>query len=116
MRQDAKALLEKLSRQDFQYRQFEDQYADMELWPIFEALLKDRRIVPPRKTPLEHRQAIRADIADRPAAPKSRAETAQANIFAAYGDADAAPPAASARQQQGARSGDLRSFLSGLSK
>lgn len=115
MRQDAKALLEKLSRQDFQYRQFEDQYADMELWPIFEALLKDRRIVPPRKTPLEHRQIIRADIADRPAHPVRRAEPVLTNIFAAYGGEEEASPAVSKGRLNGS-SGDLRSFLSGLSK
>jgi len=115
MRQDAKALLEKLSRQDFQYRQFEDQYADMELWPIFEALLKDPRIVPPRKTPLEHREAIRADIADRPVSASNRTEPAAANIFSAYGEADARQTQARAQRQSGG-AGDLRSFLSGLSK
>tara|TARA_B100000378_G_scaffold245087_1_gene215775 strand:- start:10483 stop:10830 length:348 start_codon:yes stop_codon:yes gene_type:complete len=115
MRQDAKALLEKLSRQDFQYRQFEDQYADMELWPIFEALLKDPRIVPPRKTPLEHRQAIRADIADRPVAAPIRTDPAATNIFASYGEADALQ-SQSRRQRHGDGAGDLRSFLSGLSK
>ena len=115
MRQDAKALLEKLSRQDFQYRQFEDQYADMELWPIFEALLKDPRIVPPRKTPLEHRETIRAEIADRPSAPSNRTNSAAPNIFAGYGDAEA-PQAQVRAQRQSRGSGDLRSFLSELSK
>ncbi|GGD56324.1 hypothetical protein [Croceicoccus mobilis] len=114
MRQDAKALLEKLSRQDFQYRQFEDQYADMELWPIFEALLKDPRIVPPLKTPLGQREAIRADIADRPSAPPNRINPANSNIFAGYGDAEA--PQAQARvQQKVGGADDLRLFLSGLS-
>lgn len=115
MRQDAKALLEKLSRQDFQYRQFEDQYADMELWPIFEALLKDPRIVPPRRTPLEHREAIRADIADRPAAASIRKEPTPTNMFAAYGDVDS-PQSHGRAQRQSGTPGDLRSFLSGLSK
>ncbi len=115
MRQDAKALLEKLSRQDFQYRQFEDRYADMELWPIFEALLKDRRIVPPLTTPLEHRQVIRADIADRPGDPVRSTEAVSANIFANYGEAEETFPEASKGRLNG-NPGDLRSFLSSLSK
>jgi len=107
-------LLEKLSRQDFQYRQFEDQYADMELWPIFEALLKDPRIVPPRKTPLEHREAIRADIADRPTATASPVEPSALNIFTEYGKPDAVRPARPSEQVGEAE--DLRLFLSRLSQ
>jgi hypothetical protein len=53
MRHDARALLEKLSRQDFRYKQFEDRFADMELWPIFEALLKDERVAGQHTEPEE---------------------------------------------------------------
>lgn len=45
MRQDARSLLDRLSRTDFRYQEFADPFADMELWPIFEALLKDENIV-----------------------------------------------------------------------
>lgn len=45
MRQDARTLLERLNRQDFRYREFPDQFTDMELWPLFEALLTDDRVV-----------------------------------------------------------------------
>lgn len=45
MRQDARSLLERLSRRDFRYQEFEDAYADIELWPLFEALLSDERVV-----------------------------------------------------------------------
>lgn len=44
MRADAKVLLERLGRQDFAYKEFADRFADLELWPIFEALLKDQRL------------------------------------------------------------------------
>lgn len=45
MRQDARSLLDRLGRTEFRYQEFADPFADMELWPIFEALLKDDNIV-----------------------------------------------------------------------
>ena len=45
MRQDARSLLERLGRKEFRYQEFEDPFADMELWPIFEALLRDANVV-----------------------------------------------------------------------
>lgn len=47
-RLDVHALLDKLRRNDFRYREFADPFADMELWPMFEVLLTDERIVGPR--------------------------------------------------------------------
>ncbi|HZF45752.1 MAG TPA: hypothetical protein VEZ26_05420 [Sphingomonadaceae bacterium] len=44
MRADARVLLERLGKQDFAYKEFADRFADLELWPIFEALLKDQRL------------------------------------------------------------------------
>ena len=55
MRSDASALLEKLDRKGFDYRQFPDRYADLELWPIFEALLADPRILERRPSQTELR-------------------------------------------------------------
>ena len=46
MRADARVLLERLGKSDFRYREFVDRFADLESWPIFEALLKDPRIMP----------------------------------------------------------------------
>ena len=54
MRQDARSLLERLGRTDFRYQEFEDPFADMELWPIFEALLKDENIVGHQAPALEN--------------------------------------------------------------
>lgn len=44
MRADAKNLLDRLGKSDFPYREFTDRFSDLELWPIFEALLKDQRL------------------------------------------------------------------------
>ena len=55
MRSDASALLQKLDRQNFDYRQFPDRYADLELWPIFEALLGDPRILERKLSQVELR-------------------------------------------------------------
>lgn len=44
MRIDARNLLDRLGRNDFAYREFEDRFSDLELWPILEALLRDPRL------------------------------------------------------------------------
>jgi hypothetical protein len=45
MRTDAASLLARLGRTDFRYREFSDAFADMELWPVFEAILTDENVV-----------------------------------------------------------------------
>ncbi|WP_126173403.1 hypothetical protein [Altericroceibacterium xinjiangense] len=45
MRSDAEALLKKLGQKDFRYQEFADRFGDTELWPLFEALLQDERLV-----------------------------------------------------------------------
>ena len=57
MRSDAESLLARLGRRDFRYREFADSFADMELWPIFEALLTDPRVVGRPLSKLEAREA-----------------------------------------------------------
>lgn len=44
MRADARTLLDRLGRSDFAYKEFADRFSDLELWPLFEALLKDPRV------------------------------------------------------------------------
>lgn len=44
MRVDAKALLDRLGKSDFTYREFADRFSELELWPLFEALLRDERL------------------------------------------------------------------------
>lgn len=47
MRADARSLLDRLGRSDFAYKEFADRFSDLELWPLFEALLKDPRLYQP---------------------------------------------------------------------
>lgn len=44
MRADARSLLDRIGRSDFAYKEFADRFSDLELWPLFEALLKDPRL------------------------------------------------------------------------
>lgn len=44
MRVDAKSLLDRLGRSEFNYREFADRFSELELWPLFEALLHDQRL------------------------------------------------------------------------
>ncbi|PZU61017.1 MAG: hypothetical protein DI547_00805 [Sphingobium sp.] len=97
MRQDARSLLERLGRKGFRYEEFSDPFADMELWPIFEALLRDERVVGTqpstiRMAEVEMRAATRPDVA----APAQMAGplAAPAHLFDRYAApaADPTPP------------------------
>ncbi|MFM2372544.1 MAG: hypothetical protein RIS85_2266 [Pseudomonadota bacterium] len=57
MRSDIKTLLDRLGRNDFQYREFADRFSDLETWPIFEAVLKDRRVLHHASLPVSAPQA-----------------------------------------------------------
>lgn len=45
MRTDVANLLERLGKREFQYQEFADRFADVELWPLFETLIRDPRIL-----------------------------------------------------------------------
>lgn len=92
MRRDVSALLEKLGRREFRYEAFSDPISDLEPWPLFAALLHDPRVV---GTPQ------RAD--------ERTVQTPAAPMFARYGGTTPDTP------PEQATTGDLRSFLSGLS-
>lgn len=66
MRRDARKLFEKLNKREYQYREFEDSFPDLEPWPIFEALLRDERVVGTEAMPSTTRNhhAGRAATAD----------------------------------------------------
>ncbi|WOK35990.1 hypothetical protein [Sphingomonas sp. C3-2] len=107
MRQDAKSLLERLSRRDFKYHEFADPFADMELWPMFEALLTDERVTGERAPTLraaEVQVRSRANRAER--APERPAATG-AGLFSKYAE----------KPQQPDRSGgtNMRKYLDRLS-
>ena len=44
MRVDARNLLDRLGRSNFSYKEFEDRFTELELWPLLEALLRDPRL------------------------------------------------------------------------
>lgn len=87
MRADARTLLDRLGRSDFAYKEFADRFSDLELWPLFEALLKDPRLF--------HQELATA------VEPVSRNESVKAPGIAAARLADPAPNA-SAREALGA--------------
>lgn len=56
IRNDVSSLLDRIGRHDLRYREFGDPLGDMEMWPIFEALLQDRRIVGEASSALDQRR------------------------------------------------------------
>lgn len=101
MRKDVANLLAKLGKREFHYQEFADRFSDVELWPLFETLINDPRILnaPPAQ---DHGEvAITANAAHAAAAPAvtpaaqpdseaPRAEAAPASkdlssLFARYG-------------------------------
>ncbi|KCZ47445.1 hypothetical protein [Hyphomonas pacifica] len=112
MRNDARALLEKLSRQDFRYKQFEDPYTDMELWPVFEALLKDERISGKGE---RREEAPRAPEPRRPAAQARRAPQSAKPAGSFLGQYSAPQPSpANEPGRAQTEAVDLRRFLGKL--
>lgn len=75
MRADAKVLLERLGRSDFRYREFVDRFAELESWPIFEALLKDPRIMP--QSEAAALEAAEPGDSERQPAPRAQARPAE---------------------------------------
>jgi len=94
MRMDAKALLEKLNRADFGYREFSDPLANIEPWPIFESLLADARVVGVKRSRVR-REAI-AERASDDIAPQPFVTPEAVSFFANYASRElpAAPAAA----------------------
>ena len=121
MRADARSLLERLGRSDFAYKEFADRFSDLELWPLFEALLKDPRIFQQDTTEAAAQQSVSVEpvfapgiAAARPAEPGPAAQRAAdveslAGLFARYeAAADSAP--------QGRPAQDVRAMLRRLSE
>lgn len=104
MRSDAVNLLARLGRRDFRYREFTDNFADMELWPIFEALLTDERIVGKPISALAARSLD--DII--PSAKAPAAAPPERNLFDRYKEEQSAP--------EKENSDELSAFLKRLSR
>ena len=129
MRSDASALLEKLDRKGFDYRQFPDRYADLELWPIFEALLADPRILERKLSQVELRSRDLENLARSEGPPVEMPaghplQPQFSSLLSAYGpkpvedveDAGFATlPETSLAPQQPARP-DLKTFLNNLGR
>lgn len=116
MRQDARSLLERLGRKEFRYQEFDDPFADMELWPIFEALLRDDAVVGAqastiRMTEIQFRSA-RAPEEPAGAAAQAKATPAPSPIFARY----AAEPQPAPAPEQQAPVVDMRQFFGRFSE
>ncbi len=106
MRADTTSLLQRLGQKDFRYREFHDAFADMELWPIFEALLADERVVGrPMSALAEKEAAMRASEAKH-YSPAARPADSP-DMFSRYAEPG---PAAASRPGD-----DLRGFLGQLS-
>lgn len=106
MRSDAANLLARLGRRDFRYREFTDNFADMELWPIFEALLTDERVVGKPISALAARNVEDIMPVSKAATPRGPESASSGGLFDRYGDGGRAPA------KEG---GELRSFLQRLS-
>ena len=101
IRNDVSSLLDRIGRQDLRYREFGDPLGDMEMWPIFEALLQDRRIVGEAPTALDQRR---------------RSQAVQQRMVAAPSPADIPPPAAPPPPRTAPPAGDaqVRAFFGQL--
>lgn len=124
MRVDAKALLDRLGKNEFAYKEFADRFSELELWPLFEALLKD-----PRMASLDDDVDDRAEMVPepperedgiefvRPKSAQATTEPAQKSesfgaLFGRYENAArSVRPAAASRQSQ-----DVRTMLRQLSQ
>lgn len=108
MRSDAANLLARLGRKDFRYREFTDNFADMELWPIFEALLTDERIVGKPLSALASRHAEDVLPVTRATPARHPDPEPRGGLFDGYGGASRSNPTK-------AEEGELRAYLRRLS-
>ncbi|MBB3910794.1 hypothetical protein [Sphingomonas desiccabilis] len=120
MRQDAKTLLDRLDRHYLEYQDFTAVAEEIELWPLFQTLLRDPRIVGNRdqSEPVQA-AADRAQPEAQEAAPAAlRTPSAEAEarptagLFGRYGRAAAPAP----KPPEPPREPDLRNFLHELGK
>ncbi|EQB18369.1 MAG: hypothetical protein K0R64_1807 [Novosphingobium lindaniclasticum] len=107
MRIDARNLLDRLGRNEFAYREFEDRFSDLELWPLLEALLRDPRLQTLDQSPAET-PALQTDNSDQVLA----AEPLK-NLFSRYEQQSVLPSIAKPVVEEPVR--DVRAMLRHLS-
>lgn len=111
MRIDARNLLDRLGKNDFAYKEFEDRFSELELWPILEALLRDPRL-----------QAIdQTEVAIAASPEPAAAEVVEtysgeslSSLFSRYGRGPAAADTPADRRGSGQQQ-DVRAMLRHLS-
>lgn len=114
MRADARNLLERLGKQDFAYKEFTDRFSDLELWPVFEALLADKRLFSEADAPVAVPELARAAA---PASHPPAEAPSHSGIFAKYDEAARArssTPAPQRPEGPPAPSLDVRAMLQQL--
>lgn len=110
MRIDAKNLLDRLGKNDFAYKEFEDRFNELELWPIFEALLHD-----PRLQAMDRAERASPVPVEKHGAVETVPAQSLSAFFGRYGEeassniSEASPPRRSAQPQ------DVRAMLRHLS-
>lgn len=65
MRKDVANLLAKLGNREFHYQEFADRFSDVELWPLFETLIHDPRILKAAPAPDQAEALVAAPLAIR---------------------------------------------------
>jgi len=93
MRSDAANLLSRLGQNKFKYQEFRDNFADMELWPLFEALIRDPRISgDAAANPDDAMPGPGIDAPDRASTPSPAISPRQAGLFGRYEDTRSSGP------------------------
>ncbi|KMS52693.1 hypothetical protein V474_24430 [Novosphingobium barchaimii LL02] len=108
MRIDARHLLDRLGKNDFAYKEFEDRFTELELWPILEALLRD-----PRLQAIDQVETAAPEPVVNETVGTSAPEPLSA-LFSRYGRGPAEPTDVAA-ERRGAQAQDVRAMLRHLS-
>jgi len=112
MRVDAKALLDRLGKSDFSYKEFADRFSELELWPLFEALLKDERMSQLDDTPEAGEDAASVSM---PVEAGAKTAESLSSIFNRYESGGTAAAAAAPSSSDAAQQ-DVRALLRQLSE
>lgn len=111
MRQDARSLLERLEQQALAYYDFTDRVSEIEMWPIFETLLRDPRIVGTRSAAAREVEQVGVSVIAAPASVPPPAE-APASLFRTYEQEVSAPEPVRIRPQEP----KLRDFITRIGR
>ncbi|MFZ3483711.1 hypothetical protein [Sphingomonas sp. 3-13AW] len=116
MRQDAKTLLDRLDRHYLEYRDFTAAAEEIELWPLFQALLRDPRIIGNR----EQDAAFSTEGENQRTAPgpkvRSISERAEASPAPSLFDRYLRAAKPDSKQVERPQEPDLRNFLHQLGR